>query len=103
MFDDEKKPTGPSSFSAFKPAAWCGLRLSLASLARKLLREQPQINRLECYNDLVALSTMKACDDMGIGIPRQVALIGFDVIFFVTLEPHQRCAGSHRICAQKPS
>ncbi len=53
--------------------------------ARKLITDHPEINGLICFNDMVALGAMKACDDLGIAIPDQLALMGFDDIPFAGL------------------
>ena len=53
--------------------------------AKALLINHPEINGLICFNDMVALGAMKACDEMGIAIPDQMALIGFDDIAFAAL------------------
>ncbi|QPC81315.1 LacI family DNA-binding transcriptional regulator [Phototrophicus methaneseepsis] len=44
----------------------------------KLLAEHPEIDGLICFNDMIAYGAMQACDDLGISIPDQMAIIGFD-------------------------
>lgn len=53
--------------------------------ARALLTSHPEIDGLICFNDMVALGAIKACDDLGIAIPDQLALMGFDDIPFAGL------------------
>jgi LacI family transcriptional regulator len=50
-----------------------------------LVTAHPEIDGLICFNDMVALGAMKACDDLGIAIPDQIALMGFDDIPFAGL------------------
>ncbi len=53
--------------------------------ARTLLQERPDVDAIVCYNDLVAAHVMKACFEMDISIPDQVAITGFDDILFTDL------------------
>jgi LacI family transcriptional regulator len=48
--------------------------------ARRFLSEQPQITALFCYNDMMALGAIHACQDMGLHLPDNFAIVGFDDI-----------------------
>ncbi len=48
--------------------------------ARSLLLENPDIDGLICFNDVIGIGTLEACDGLGIRVPEQVAIIGFDDI-----------------------
>jgi LacI family transcriptional regulator len=48
--------------------------------ARALLTEQPELNALVCYNDLVAIGTLRACAELGVRVPEDLAIVGFDDI-----------------------
>jgi LacI family transcriptional regulator len=48
--------------------------------ARELLTACPQLTALVCYNDLVAVGALQACADLGLGVPDDVAVAGFDDI-----------------------
>lgn len=45
-----------------------------------LLRSHPEINAIICYNDATALNVIEACDHLGVNIPGDVAIVGFDDI-----------------------
>ena len=52
---------------------------------RLLLKKDPKIDGIFCFNDLVALGALDACSELGIKVPEQVAIVGFDDI--MTGEP----------------
>ncbi len=54
-------------------------------IGRSLLQDRPDINALICYNDLVAIGALKACADLGIRIPENVAVVGCDDIRLASL------------------
>lgn len=48
--------------------------------ARALLLQNPDIDGLICFNDMIGIGALEACDDLGIRVPDKVAIIGFDDI-----------------------
>jgi len=48
--------------------------------ARELLTAHPRITALVCYNDLVAVGALQACQELGRAVPDDVAVTGFDDI-----------------------
>ncbi|HEX2622557.1 MAG TPA: LacI family DNA-binding transcriptional regulator [Phototrophicaceae bacterium] len=48
--------------------------------ARDLLVQNPTLDSLICFNDVIGIGALEACDDLGIKVPEQVAIIGFDDI-----------------------
>ncbi|NDJ75578.1 MAG: LacI family transcriptional regulator [Chloroflexi bacterium] len=46
----------------------------------ELLSDHPELSALFCYNDLVAVGALKACQQLGRRIPDELAIIGFDDI-----------------------
>lgn len=44
----------------------------------ELLRAHPTINAIVCHNDLMAVGALQACTELGLSVPGDVALIGFD-------------------------
>ena len=50
-----------------------------------LIRNEPSIDALICYNDLMASTALKACFDLGVSVPEQIAVTGFDDIPFADL------------------
>lgn len=48
--------------------------------ARSLLTENPEIDGLICFNDVIGIGALEACDNLGIQVPEQVAIVGFDDI-----------------------
>jgi LacI family transcriptional regulator len=48
--------------------------------AQTLLIQHPELTALFCYNDLVAIGTLKACADLGRTVPDDLAIVGFDDI-----------------------
>lgn len=48
--------------------------------ARALFTDHPELTALFCYNDLVALGALRGCRTLGLRIPTDVAIAGFDDI-----------------------
>ena len=48
--------------------------------ARELLTDSPELTALFCYNDLVAVGALQACSDLGLRVPDDLAIVGFDDI-----------------------
>lgn len=46
-----------------------------------LLKEHPQISALFCINDDVAVTAIRAAHDMGLRIPQDLSIIGYDDIY----------------------
>lgn len=60
---------------------WClpgSLREGGYRLTRELLYTYPEINALVCFNDVIAVDALNACKEMGLRIPEDIALVGFD-------------------------
>ena len=53
--------------------------------ALALLSERPGVDGLVCYNDLVAVGAMRACAELGLGVPDDVAVVGCDDIMLAGL------------------
>ena len=49
---------------------------------QELLREHPEITAIFTYNDLMAIGALRGCHDMGLKVPQDCAVIGFDDIKF---------------------
>ena len=49
--------------------------------AKNLLNNHPEIEGLVCFNDNVAAGVIRACHDLQINIPNDVAVIGYDDVF----------------------
>ena len=48
--------------------------------AHELLVHHPEITAIFCYNDLMAIGAMRACQDMNRRVPKDCAIVGFDDI-----------------------
>lgn len=48
--------------------------------ARELLDAHPGLTALLCYNDLVAVGALQACEELRRAVPDEVAVVGFDDI-----------------------
>ena len=48
--------------------------------ALALLSDHPELTALFCYNDLVAVGALQACADLGLQVPEDLAIVGFDDI-----------------------
>lgn len=46
--------------------------------ACELMRAQPKLSALFCYNDLVAVGALQACADLGRRVPQDMAIAGYD-------------------------
>lgn len=52
---------------------------------QQLLTRQPHFTGIFAYNDLMALGAIRACHDMGLGIPEDISIIGFDDIHLASI------------------
>ena len=52
---------------------------------KDLISAYPDINGVVCFNDLVAAGAIKACAELGIGVPDDVAITGCDDIQLASL------------------
>jgi DNA-binding LacI/PurR family transcriptional regulator len=50
--------------------------------ARQLLEEDPRIDALVGFNDTMAMGALLACRDLGLRVPQDIAVIGYDGISF---------------------
>ena len=55
------------------------------SAAKELLSKNSEMSALFCYNDLLAMGAIQSCKEMGLKVPEDVAIIGFDNISFSAL------------------
>jgi LacI family transcriptional regulator len=53
--------------------------------AKSLLAARPDIDALYCYNDLVAIGAVQACAELGLRVPDDIAIVGYDDILFAGL------------------
>jgi len=49
---------------------------------QRLLRQHPEITAIFTYNDLMAIGALRGCYDMGLRVPDDCAIMGFDDIKF---------------------
>ncbi|MBS4204014.1 LacI family DNA-binding transcriptional regulator [Lederbergia citrea] len=54
------------------------------NVATNLLTKHPEITAIYCASDLMALGTMKAAKKLGINIPEELSIIGFDDILLAS-------------------
>ena len=50
--------------------------------AQELLKEHPEITAIFTFNDLMAIGALRGCHDMGLRVPQDCAIMGFDDIKF---------------------
>jgi LacI family transcriptional regulator len=50
-----------------------------------LLRKNPNLTALICHNDLVAVGAIQACIELGINVPDDIAIVGYDDIPMASL------------------
>jgi LacI family transcriptional regulator len=48
--------------------------------ARDLLSAHPELTALFCFNDLVAIGVLQTCVGLGLAVPNDIAVVGFDDI-----------------------
>jgi DNA-binding LacI/PurR family transcriptional regulator len=53
--------------------------------ARKLFDQAPEITAVSCFNDLIAVGTLRACAELGRRVPQDLAVTGFDDIELASL------------------
>jgi LacI family transcriptional regulator len=53
--------------------------------AQALLTDHPEITALFCFNDLVAVGALKACAQIGLSVPDDVAIVGHDDVSLAQL------------------
>lgn len=51
-----------------------------AQASRELLEANKNIDALICYNDLNAVGALQSCEALGIDVPKDISIIGFDGI-----------------------
>jgi LacI family transcriptional regulator len=61
--------------STSPPTVSAGYHAALA-----LLTAHPELSALFCYNDLMAIGALRACQQLGRRVPNDVAIVGFDDI-----------------------
>jgi LacI family transcriptional regulator len=54
-------------------------------VACQMLKAHPELTALFCYNDLVAIGALKACTQMGLPVPTDIAIVGYDDILLAGL------------------
>ena len=63
-----------------KPTVMCG-----EQAARSFFEEHPELTALFCHNDLVALGALRGCAELGLQVPADVAIAGFDDIMLAEI------------------
>jgi LacI family transcriptional regulator len=53
--------------------------------AKALLTDRPDVAALYCYNDLIAIGAMQACAELGLRVPEDIAVVGYDDILLAGL------------------
>ena len=53
--------------------------------AHALLSGRPGVDGLVCYNDLVAVGALRACEELGLRVPDDIAVVGCDDIMLAGL------------------
>lgn len=53
--------------------------------AIRLLTDHPEITAIFCYNDMMAIGAVHACQELGFHVPNDCAIIGFDDISIASL------------------
>jgi DNA-binding LacI/PurR family transcriptional regulator len=53
--------------------------------AKRLLTEHPEITAIFCYNDMMAIGAIRACQELRLRIPHDCAIIGFDDIAIASI------------------
>jgi len=52
---------------------------------KSLLSTHPEVDAIFCYNDLVAVGALRACSELGAGVPDDIGIVGFDDIMLAGL------------------
>jgi LacI family transcriptional regulator len=50
-----------------------------------LLTDRPDVDALYCYNDLIAIGAIQACAELGLRVPEDIAVVGYDDILLAGL------------------
>ncbi|MBX3085464.1 MAG: LacI family DNA-binding transcriptional regulator [Anaerolineae bacterium] len=53
--------------------------------AKQLLTQHPKTTAIFCYNDMMAIGALRACQELGRDVPRDCAIIGFDDIAIASI------------------
>jgi LacI family transcriptional regulator len=56
-----------------------------AKAAREMVERHPEVDGLLCFNDLVAAGALQALQEMGVSVPREMAVTGYDDIVFARM------------------
>ncbi|MFE7083468.1 LacI family DNA-binding transcriptional regulator [Priestia megaterium] len=52
--------------------------------ALKLLTEHKKVTAIFCASDLMALGALKACKELGLDVPKDISIVGYDNIFLAS-------------------
>jgi LacI family transcriptional regulator len=76
----------------------CGSNVDGGKVAAlEFLASQPGLTALLCYNDLVAIGALQACTELGLSVPSDLAVVGFDDIALAAwVNPPLTTCGSPR-------
>ena len=55
------------------------------SLTHQVLKRRIPCDAIFCANDQIAVGALKACEETGIGVPEQIAIVGIDDIFAASI------------------
>jgi|HigsolmetaAR201D_1030396.scaffolds.fasta_scaffold03967_7 LacI family transcriptional regulator len=73
-------PVDPAAIQPCQPFLTEGYQAAIT-----LLQNNPYLDALYCYNDLVALGAMQACNLLGRRVPDDIAIVGFDDILLASM------------------
>jgi DNA-binding LacI/PurR family transcriptional regulator len=77
-FGEGTEAAGLSSDLRYSPKAWT--RGEGYRIAREIVETGADVDSVFCFNDLLALGAMKAFTDLGVRIPDDIAVVGWDDI-----------------------
>lgn len=55
------------------------------ALTRKVLKRRIPCDAIFCANDQIAVGALKACEESGVSVPEQIAIVGIDDIFAASI------------------
>jgi DNA-binding LacI/PurR family transcriptional regulator len=77
-FAEAAEAAGVPSSLRYSPQAWT--RREGYRIAHQIIETNPDVDSVFCFNDLLALGAMKAFADLGVRVPADMAVVGWDDI-----------------------
>lgn len=71
------------------PESWvCPCGVDASSIVRELMASPEPPTAIFCWHDRLAYGVLATCDELGIGVPEQISIIGYDGLHWPSMTRH---------------